>query len=70
MRFENDRIKQQQFFAIQNNEVHVITAQFHKKVKRTVLLFGKQKETVKGKKLTDDGLFPLKLQGREPAWKL
>ena len=48
----------------------MITAEYHKKVKKTELKFEKQKVLVRNKKLTDPSAFPLKLQGSETSSKL
>ena len=70
VKYENDKIKQQLFYTIYHNELHVITAQHHKRAKRTELLFDKEKTVVPNKRLTDPTLFPLKLRGNETDWKL
>ena len=58
---ENGTVLQQLFYAIQNNQMHVIIAEHHRKVKKTELKFEKAKVIVRNKKLTDPNTFPLKL---------
>jgi hypothetical protein len=65
-----EKVKQQLFYAIQDNEMHIITAQHFRKTKRTELKFGKQKTVYIGKKLTEAGLFPMVLVAKDLPWKL
>ena len=50
--------------------MHVVTAEYHKKVKKIELKFEKVKVLARNKKLTDPSTFPLKLQGNNTSWKL
>ena len=59
-----------QFHAIYDNKTYVITATYHKKRKCIEFRHGKKKEIFRGKRLTDPGLFPMKMQDDELAWKL
>ena len=59
-----------QFHAIYDNRRYVITASYNRKRKLIELRCGKKKESFRNKHLTDPGLFPLKMQDDEMAWKL
>ena len=65
-----DSVRRVEFHLIYKNERHVVTATYHLKRKLLELRCKKKKEFVRGKKLTQAGVFPLKMQDDEHQWKL
>ena len=66
----NADYRQTQFHAVYDNKRYVITVTYQKKRKMIELRFNKRKEVARNKKLTQPGVFPMKLQDDELSWKL